>query len=166
MSFTLTAAVFAQRGGSADPELRRNRNSRPQTETVTISGSMIVAHGFPAIKSGDITYIIGGINRLVGFVDGIKEGAQVTIDGMAVSIQRDGNLKFLRPSKLTLSGKTYDLALPGQGLRNFGQGMTPPRWNNQVPPGNNNRQPPAPPPPQRNPRERQAPNMRQHRNYL
>ena len=158
LSFTLAAAIFAQGWGPrnpVDPELRRNRE--PQTETVTISGSLIVAHGFPALKSGETTYLVSGINRLVGFVDGLKEGAQVTLEGQAVSIQRDGNLKFLRPSKLTMGGKSYDLALPGSGLRNF-NGL--PGWNNQAPP-RNNRQPPAP-----DPRGRPAPNMRQRWNNL
>ena len=82
----------------------------PAAETVTVSGSLIVSRGSPAVKSGDDIYIVKGINRLVGFVDGLKEGAQVTIEGPAITSPRDSKLKVLRAVKLTLNGKAYDLA--------------------------------------------------------
>jgi len=107
----------------------------PVADAVTVSGNLIVAHGLPALKSGDVTYIVGGISRLSGFVDGLKEGAQVTIEGKAITSPRDANLKFLRPSNLTLSGKTYDMTslLPPAGsFRQF----TPPQGMNRQ-----NRQP-------------------------
>ena len=131
-----------------------NQDRLTPAETVTVSGSMIVAYGFPAVTSGDITYLVGGINRLVGFVEGLKEGAQVTIEGQAISIRRDGNLKLLRPSKLTLGAKTYDLALPNSIMRNFNQGPMAPGW------GPRNFRQPAPPP------GRQPPNDRQRRRIL
>lgn len=101
----LAAMTHAQEQG-------RNQRRIPAAETATVSGSLIVAHGMPALKSGEVIYFVGGLNRLAGFVDGLKEGAQVTIDGMVLSSPRDDTLKFLRPSKLTLNGKTYDLAPP------------------------------------------------------
>ena len=85
------------------------RAQRPAAEKVTISGSLTVAHGSPAVKSGDETYLITGIHRLLGFVDGLKEGAQVTIEGSTFTSRQDSGLKFLRPAKLTLNGKNYDL---------------------------------------------------------
>ena len=154
--FLLAAGVaaisFAQGWGG-----NGNQNRLPPAETVTVSGSMIVAHGFPAVKSGDVTYLVSGLSRLLGFVDGLKEGAQVTIEGSAISIQRDGSLKFLRPSKITLSGKTYDLAMPGTNRGDFNPDTMMPRWNNPLPPRNFNRQP--------NPPQRQAPRQ-QRRNFL
>jgi hypothetical protein len=98
---------------------------RPQaSEDVTISGSMIVANGFPALKSGDVTYFVSGISRLVGFIDGLKEGAQVTIEGQARPASQDGKLKILHPKKMTLNGKSYDLALPELNM-NFWRGFPP-----------------------------------------
>ena len=88
---------------------RPNRPNIPAPEAVTVSGSMIVAHGMPAIKSGDVTYLVPGISRLTGFIDGLKEGAQVTIEGSAMAQPKNSNVKFLVPTKLTLSGRTYDL---------------------------------------------------------
>ena len=98
-----------------------NNRNFPQaaTETVTVSGALSIAYGRPALESGEVTYIIAGLNRLAGFVDGLKEGAQITIEGAAISMQKESQIKFLRPVKLTLNGKTYDMALPRNELQNF-----------------------------------------------
>ena len=162
----IVAAAWAQGSGRTEPNADRRQPRVPSAETVTVSGSMIVARGLPAVKSGEVTYLISGINRLVGFVDGLKEGAQVTIEGRAMTIQRDGNFKFLRPSKLTLNGKSYDLAMPWGNMgtmRNFNPGQMAPRWNPPVPP--RNYQQPAPPQRRQAPQGRQAPNGRP-RNFL
>ena len=129
------------RGPGGDPG---NRQGRPAPEAVTVSGTLIVANGFPALKSGDVTYLIGGVNRLSGFIDGFKEGAQVTFEGSAITSPRDSNLKFLRPSKLTMNGKDYDLSRPQffKGSGNFNRnsdgnnGYYSPRKFQQMRPGN------------------------------
>ena len=90
---------------------------RPSGEAVTVSGNLAIAHGRPAVKNGDVTYLIGGLNRLAGFVDGLKEGAQITIEGSAISRQKEDLIKFLRPAKLTLNGKTYEMELPRENFR-------------------------------------------------
>jgi len=96
--------VFAQ----GTERQQRVPRSLPAPENVTVSGSMVVVRGFPALKSGDVTYFVMGINRLIGFVDGLKEGAAVTIEGSARSVSEDGKSKFIMPVKLTVSGKDYD----------------------------------------------------------
>jgi len=119
LALGLAAIVSAQ---SAQGTERGQMSPRhPAADPVTISGSLIVAHGFPALKDGDVTYIVGGIKRLNGFVDGLREGAQVTVEGKAFTSPRDANLKFLRPSTLTLGGKTYDMTspLPPRMMRQF-----------------------------------------------
>ena len=135
LAFGLTALVSAQ-GGRPGPMAPR----LPAPEAVTVSGNLIVAYGTPAVKSGDVTYIIGGINRLLGFVDGLKEGAQVTLEGMAISSPRENTVKVLRATKLTLGGKTYDLARPNPpsgSSRRF----NPPPSNRQFNQPRFNRQP-------------------------
>jgi hypothetical protein len=89
-----------------------NWRNTPASETITVTGTMVVANRMPALKSGDVTYYIGGISRLIGFIDGLKEGAQVTVEGAAMASPGDKNVKFLWPSKLTINGKVYDLASP------------------------------------------------------
>ena len=126
-----------QMPGQMAPRARQNFQ-RPAGETVTLSGNLIVAHGRPAIKSGDVTYFVGGLNRLTGFVDGLKEGAQVTIEGSALSRQKEDAIKFLMPTKLTLNGKTYDMAMPRRNLRNQESGERAP-GNRQAPSGGDQR---------------------------
>jgi len=89
-----------------------NRRNMPTTETVTVSGTMVVAQGMPALKSGDVTYFVSGISQLISFIDGLKEGAQVTIEGVVMTSPNNRNVKFLRPYKLTINGKVYDLSSP------------------------------------------------------
>ena len=145
MVFGVIAAASAQGWGSG-----RAAPQFPAAEQVTVSGSMVVAYGSPALKSGEVTYIVSGINRLIGFVDGLKEGVQVTIEGRSISNPRDNNLKFLRPAKLTFGGKTYDMSPlnpPSGTLRRFSPPAPPAPYNRQ--PRNNT------------PQERQRrPNMR------
>ena len=86
-----------------------NRRNTPTTETVTVSGTMVVANGMPALKSGDVTYYVSGISRLIGFIDGLKEGAQVTFEGVVTTSPNNQNIKFLRATKLTINGKIYEL---------------------------------------------------------
>ena len=143
----ITAMTWAQERGRGPNNPDRPR--RPAAETVTISGSLIIAHGMPAVKSGDNTYLIGRITRLAGFIDGLKEGAQVTVDGTAVTSSRDSKVKFLRPAKLTLGGKAYDLSSPAPAFglnRQFGA------------PGQNRQFAPAP----GNPRQFGAPGPNRH----
>ena len=87
---------------------------------------MVVANGMPALKSGDDTYLVGGVSRLIGFVDGLKEGAQVTVEGTVMTIPGRNSLKYLSGSKLTLGGKSYDLS-PSAGVA-MGMGMMG-MWN-------------------------------------
>ena len=121
----LAAMVSAQDGSRRERAQAERSTSRSRaSETVTISGTMVVANGMPALKSGDDTYLVGGVSRLIGFVDGLKEGAQVTVEGTVTAIPGRNSLKYLRGSKLTLGGKSYDLlSSSGMGLGMMGM------WN-------------------------------------
>ena len=107
---------------------RQPRTNRPTAETVTITGSMVVASGMPALKSGEVTYFVTGISRLIGFVDGLKEGAQVTVEGRSMANPRDETVKFLRVTKLTIGGKSYEITTP---QFNFGSMMS--WWGSRMP---------------------------------
>jgi len=91
--------------GSAGP---RNPGARAEIKPVTVSGDIIIVRGSPAVKSGDVTYILNRSFSLFGLVDGLKEGAKVTIEGRTMGTRRDEKIMFLLPSKLTFNGKTYD----------------------------------------------------------
>ncbi|MDR2510616.1 MAG: hypothetical protein LBC77_08240 [Spirochaetaceae bacterium] len=86
-------------------------------ENVTVTGVLALTQGHIALKEGDTTYFVGGLGRLVGFVDGLKEGARVTLEGAAISSPNDAKLKMLRVSKLSINGKEYELDQQGGGAR-------------------------------------------------
>jgi hypothetical protein len=132
--FVIGFAAIASAQGTG----RRGGQSWRAPEKVTITGTMVFANGMPALKSGDDTYFVAGINRLIGFVDGFKEGAQVTVEGSVSAISPNASFKIILPSKLTFNGKSYDFAFP---TPDFGYRRVMPRANNfdhgrrmQIPP--------------------------------
>jgi hypothetical protein len=72
-------------------------------EPVKIEGTLQLHRGQFAVASGNNIYYVPSIGRYVGFIDSLKEGSNVSFDGYVF-----GNL--LRPVKMTISGKSYDLA--------------------------------------------------------
>jgi hypothetical protein len=78
-------------------------------ESVNVSGTLTLAQGMIAVENAGITYLTFGLNRLVGFIDGLKEGAQVTLEGVATVNPQDSRVKMLRVHKMTLNGREYDL---------------------------------------------------------
>jgi hypothetical protein len=93
----------------------RNQTPLPSPENVSVSGNLTIAQGMIAVVSGDTTWLVRGLNRYVGFIDGLKEGAQVTLEGYAMPAgSRDKNIKSLHVQKMTLNGKDYELARPQQ----------------------------------------------------
>jgi len=93
-------------------EFSRNQTPRPSPESATVSGNLTIARGMIAVVSGETTWLVRGINRYIGFIDGLKEGAEVTLEGYAMPASRDKNIKSLHVQKMTLNGKDYELARP------------------------------------------------------
>jgi len=112
LTFGLVFSAFGQDRGRG-----RAQVTRPQPEAVTVSGNLIVSNGLPALTSGDVTYLTAGIGRLAGFIDGLQEGAYVSIEGYAINSPQDETVKFLRPVTLSLDGRTFDMSR--QGERSF-----------------------------------------------
>jgi hypothetical protein len=120
----LAVSLWAQ-----SPGTDRRENFR-QREPVSVSGTLVLANGFIALKSGDTLYYTGGLERLVGFVDGLKENAQVRLEGydftrINTQTQAQAETKhFLRVIKLEIDGRSYEIgriAVPEQdrGRRGF-----------------------------------------------
>jgi hypothetical protein len=137
----LTAAAgvsFAQTRGP-DSNLRQDRRSGPQNaETSTITGKLELINGNIALKNDAAVYYLVGLGRLVGFVDGLREGAEVSLEGWAFAAPgRSENQSFF-VSKLTINGKEYDNLLPEPGTM-MGQAFGPTRG-----PGGNSKGPGCP----------------------
>jgi hypothetical protein len=95
----------------------RNQSSRPSPESVTVSGNLTIAQGMIAVVSGDTTWLVRGLDRYVGFIDGLKEGAQVTLEGYAMPSPRNDKIKSLHVQKMSLNGKDYELGRQWQQQR-------------------------------------------------
>jgi hypothetical protein len=101
-----------RRGPSAPRQQRQDtyRRFSQSAEKTTVSGNLTLVNGMIAVKKDDVTYFANGLNRFTRFIDGIKDGAAVTLEGMAASFPQNEKLKFMIVQKLTLNGKEYDLA--------------------------------------------------------
>ncbi|MCL2480070.1 MAG: hypothetical protein FWF22_11230 [Treponema sp.] len=87
----------------------RSAPQLPKPESVSISGNLVIVSGRIAVNSGDVTYFVGGLNRFIGFIEGLKEGASVKLEGNAFSLPQNEKLKFLAVQKMTLNSREYDI---------------------------------------------------------
>jgi hypothetical protein len=122
--FLLIAVLFA---GTVSAQTRNNRERN--FSLVTLEGTLKLQRGFIAVESGETSYFVPMLTRYIGFIDGMKEGAKVSVEGYVF-----GNT--IHTTKVTLEGKSYDFIAgghgPGFGSRNgflgrgrnsFGNGM-------------------------------------------
>jgi hypothetical protein len=113
ISVLFAGTVFAQ-----NKDNRQNRNDRRQEVTnVTIEGVLKLEKGIVAVASGDSVYYVPILSRYIGFIEGLKEGTKVSVEGSKIN-------DFIRPVKVTINGKSYDF--PEYGKRDndnrFSQG--------------------------------------------
>jgi hypothetical protein len=81
-------------------------------EQESISGNLGISRGMLSLESGGSRYYVMGLNRFIGFIDGLKEGAAVGLTGYAFETPRLSGAKIFRVTELRLNGKSYDLAPP------------------------------------------------------
>jgi hypothetical protein len=94
--------------------------AREAWETLILTGNLELIDGNIALRKDAVTYYIIGLNRLIGFIDGLTEGAAVTLEGAARPLPRDRyrtvaedeERRIFLASKLEISGKTYDNLTP------------------------------------------------------
>jgi hypothetical protein len=98
-------------------------------ENISVTGSLTIAQGMIAVTGNNATYLVRGLDRYIGFIDGLKEGATVTIQGYALNHPQDRAVKILEVQKMTLNEKEYDLGRPYRNNR-----LGPQYQQNQQPP--------------------------------
>ena len=87
--------------------------AQSNTPTITIRGTLGLSNGRISVLSNNITYYVRGLERFVGFIDGLKEGAQVSIDGYSAAPTVEGQRdRLFYPVTLTLNGKNYEVGSP------------------------------------------------------
>jgi hypothetical protein len=128
-----------------DPQARneQRRNTAPQpgynrergNSSVTIEGVLKLERGFVAVESAGTTYYVPMLNRYIGFITGLQEGARVSVEGHEFR-------NMVQPSKVTIDGKSYDFQTwnqnqgPGYGRQNYQhrdnnrRGSPNSQWNN------------------------------------
>ena len=88
--------------------------SMPGIENVNITGYLSVTCGTIAVTTDGITYLTLGLNRFIGFIDGLKEGAKVSLEGNTISHPAMEKTKILQVKKMTLNDKEYEIGWPNR----------------------------------------------------
>jgi hypothetical protein len=78
-------------------------------DEVAVNGKLAALNGRIVLKDGAKTYYIIGLGQLVGFVDGLKEGASVTLKGFVREFRYAPDYGVIRADLLTINGKDYQL---------------------------------------------------------
>jgi hypothetical protein len=106
--------LYAQEGNPPQQNNRRHRgfdgDQRMPLEKLSLSGTLGLSQGIIVLKSGEETWYVPGLRHYTGFIDGLKDGAAVTLEGWGERVLQNGEAAgFLRVSKLTLDGKDYEV---------------------------------------------------------
>ena len=116
--------IFAQ--GIRSQQEARDQEAKPQPQAAraeqamerkTVTGNLTLVRGMIAIKSDDMTYLLPGLIRYAGFIEELKDGALVKIEGMVRAQKADAKTVVLIPAKLTLGNKDYDIGMPMRRAR-------------------------------------------------
>jgi len=113
----------------------RSRNGRARENTsVSVEGTLKLEKGFIAVENADNVYLVPMLNRYIGFINGLREGSKVSVEGYEFN-------NMIRPTKLTVEGKSYDFMTwdrdqdSGFGRRDFypdnNRRFSGPGWNNR-----------------------------------
>ena len=97
--------------------------SQTPAQSIKVEGKLALINGIIGLKSGSKTYYVPMLGRLAGFVEGIKEGASVKLEGYEYPYAAAPEYSMLMVTKLTVGGKDYDfsqLAYGGMGGRHGG----------------------------------------------
>lgn len=119
----LVAAVAVASVASAQgAPWRSYPNTTTQAQLVKVDGKLALINGVIGVTSGGKTYYTPMLSRLVGFINGLSEGASVKLEGYEYPLALAPGYSTLAVTKLTLNGKDYDLSTangygPGYGMQ-------------------------------------------------
>ncbi|MDR0302248.1 MAG: hypothetical protein LBI04_08065 [Treponema sp.] len=119
VSVLFAGTAFAQKDDTRQNRDNRNRNDRKrEAATVTVEGVLQLEKGVVAVASGDSVYYVPMLTRYIGFIDGLKEGTKVSVQGFQ-------SKSLIRPVKVTINGKSYDFPDYGNMSRNDSKSKDP-----------------------------------------
>lgn len=123
----LVIGTVSAQGWGRDRDNRRGP-SRPNT-AITVEGTLQLQNGMIALASGDTVYYVPVLQRYIGFIEGLKEGNSVSVEGYVFR-------NVLQPAKVTINGKAYDFPVKSRGPEPCGFGP-----GNRLGPGRNDIRP-------------------------
>jgi len=105
---------------NVNPQNREGNRQREQN-TVTINGVLKLERGFVAIQNdapnapntGSAFYMVPMLNRYIGFINGLREDARVTIEGIQFR-------NIIHPTKLIIGDRTYNFPAFNPQNQGFG----------------------------------------------
>jgi hypothetical protein len=103
--FMALSAIILFAAGMVSAQQWGNRGFSP---SITVNGALQLQNGTIAVVNGDAIYYVPALERYIGFIEGLKEGTQVNLEGYIM-----GNSNYVRPSKVTINGKSYDFTANG-----------------------------------------------------
>ena len=102
--------------------------AQTEPETVTVNGTLGLNGGRIVLTSGDTSYFVRGLERFIGFIEGLRDGAKAAIEGYVSPPSLEGaGERLLFPVKLTLDGKDYEVGPTLAELRDRRRPDTPRR---------------------------------------
>jgi hypothetical protein len=118
---SLGLVLYAQEGNSPQQNNRRYRGfdeyQRVSVEKLSLSGTLGLSQGIIVLQNGEEIWYVPGLRHYVGFIDGLKDGAAVTLEGWGRKTPQTGEAAgFLRVSKLTLDGRNYEVGPAEPGI--------------------------------------------------
>jgi hypothetical protein len=112
-------ALFAQGAGPGlgrGPMMGRGYNQgqalqQEAPKTSTIEGKLLLVDKYPALQAKDKTYMLRWPSFFFyAYTDGIKEGAQVKVEGYELPAFPGQDKPFFAVVKVTIGAKVYDLS--------------------------------------------------------
>jgi len=118
------------------PTIQRPENRHIEPERITVNGTLKLERGMVAVQGeGERIYLVPMLNRFIGFINGLNEGNNVTVEGL-------GFRNIIQPTKLTIEGRTYDFPVrnvtPNRNLENLRNNQNQLRAEPRQNPNSNN----------------------------
>jgi len=115
ISILLAGAVYGQgiRDNQRAGDTQRRTERQRGNDLVTIEGTLKLERGSVAVESGDSVYYVPTLNRYIGFINDLREGTRVSVEGREFR-------NVIQPTKVTIGGRSYDFPASGP---NSGFGM-------------------------------------------
>jgi hypothetical protein len=122
LAFFIAGTVFAQpireqrREVNPPPANEQRHGFNPQQRNnpqhaaspVTLDGTLKLERGLVAVETGDAVYFVPLLNQYIGFINGLKEGTRISIEGFS-----RGN--FVRPTRISIEDRSYNFPAQRMG---------------------------------------------------